>query len=384
MSRRFVLLDRDGTINEERHHLSDPGEVALIPGSAEALTRLRDELGMGIVIVTNQAEIGRGNLTVEALQRIHERLLALLATTGAGVDAIEVCPHRPEEGCDCRKPATGLARAAAERFGFDLADSFVIGDHASDMGLGRAVGATTVLVRTGHGVEEAGAAAPLADHVADDLAGAVAIIAGLLGEEGRVDPIQAQYRARAYLADAASAMAGLTEACLEDILAAAEILVTSFRSGGTLLICGNGGSAADAQHLATEFVSALTLDHLRPAMRAIALTTDTSALTAIANDFGVERMFSRQVEAIGNPGDVLLAISTSGNSANILAAAEAARTRAMPVIALTGASGGRLAPMADVAVRVPSTATAHIQECHLAIEQLLALLAERALHPDPS
>ena len=173
----------------------------------------------------------------------------------------------------------------------------------------------------------------------------------------------------------------VTDTCLEDIVAASEILIESFRAGGTLLICGNGGSAADAQHLATEFVSALTLDRIRPAMRAIALTTDSSALTAIANDFGVDRMFARQVEAIGRAGDVLLAISTSGNSANVLAAAESARAQAMRVVALTGASGGGLAPLADVAVRVPSTVTAHIQECHLAIEQLLASLAERAIHP---
>jgi len=197
-----------------------------------------------------------------------------------------------------------------------------------------------------------------------------------------VEQIQARDRALGYLADAAQTMAALTEACLDDILAASEIVIDAFRAGGALLICGNGGSAADAQHLATEFVSALTPDHTRPAMRAIALTTDTSALTAIANDFGVERMFARQVEAIGVAGDVLLAISTSGNSTNVLAAAQTARSRAMPVIALTGGSGGGLAPMADVAVRVPSTETAHIQECHLAIGQLLALLAERAIYPD--
>jgi D-sedoheptulose 7-phosphate isomerase len=118
-------------------------------------------------------------------------------------------------------------------------------------------------------------------------------------------------------------------------------------------------------------------------MRAIALTTDSSALTAIANDFGVERMFARQVEALGRAGDVLLAISTSGNSANVLAAAAAARAGGLRVIALTGASGGALAPEADVAIRAPSTETGHIQECHLAIEQLLALLAERAMYPDP-
>jgi len=199
-----------------------------------------------------------------------------------------------------------------------------------------------------------------------------------------VEPTDPRDRARDYLTDAAGVMVAVTDTCLEDIVAASEILIESFRAGGTLLICGNGGSAADAQHLATEFVSALTLDHVRPAMRAIALTTDSSALTAIANDFGVERMFARQVEAIGRAGDVLLAISTSGNSPNVLAAAESAHAQGMRVVALTGASGGGLAPLADVAVRVPSTVTAHIQECHLAIEQLLALLAERAIHPAAS
>ena len=199
-----------------------------------------------------------------------------------------------------------------------------------------------------------------------------------------MEPTDPRDRARDYLTDAAGVMVAVTDTCLGDIVAASEILIETFRAGGALLICGNGGSAADAQHLATEFVSALTLDHVRPAMRAIALTTDSSALTAIANDFGVERMFARQVEAIGRAGDVLLAISTSGNSPNVLAAAESAHAQGMRVVALTGASGGGLAPLADVAVRVPSTVTAHIQECHLAIEQLLALLAERAIHPAAS
>jgi D-sedoheptulose 7-phosphate isomerase len=116
----------------------------------------------------------------------------------------------------------------------------------------------------------------------------------------------------------------------------------------------------------------------------VALTTDTSLLTAIANDFGVEQMFARQVASIGRVGDVLIAISTSGDSANVLRAAEEARSRGLKTVALTGASGGRLAPLADVAVRIPSAVTAHIQECHLAVEQLLALLVERDLYPHPA
>jgi len=198
-----------------------------------------------------------------------------------------------------------------------------------------------------------------------------------------VDRDDATGRARTYLTETSHLMRAVIDSCLDDIVSAAERISTAFASGGTLLICGNGGSAADAQHLATEFVSTLTLDHPRPAMRAIALTTDTSLLTAIANDFGAEGVFARQVEAIGRPGDSLLAISTSGNSANILMAAERAGAAGLTVIALTGRSGGRLAPLADVAIRIPSTVTAHIQEAHLAVEQLLALITERELYPEP-
>jgi D-sedoheptulose 7-phosphate isomerase len=186
---------------------------------------------------------------------------------------------------------------------------------------------------------------------------------------------------RSYLQDASDLLSAARDACVDDVARAADRIIGALRSGGRLLICGNGGSAADAQHLAAELVSTLTLDHMRPPIPAIALTTDTSILTAIANDFGVEGMFARQVEALGRSGDVLVAISTSGRSPNIIAGAKAAHERGLSVIALTGESGGDLAPLADVAIQVPSTTTAHIQECHLAIEQLLALVVERALYP---
>jgi D-sedoheptulose 7-phosphate isomerase len=171
------------------------------------------------------------------------------------------------------------------------------------------------------------------------------------------------------------------EACVDDVAEAARLLAGSLRAGGKVLLCGNGGSAADAQHLATELVGTLTLDRIRPSIPAIALTTDTSVLTAVANDFGIERMFARQVESLGAPGDALVAISTSGTSPNVLAAVEEARARGLSVVALTGATGGKLAPMADVAIRVPSDVTAHVQTAHLAIEHALALLIERELHP---
>jgi D-glycero-D-manno-heptose 1,7-bisphosphate phosphatase len=181
MSRRFVLLDRDGTINEEREHLADPDDVALIPGAARAIRTLRDELDYGIVCVTNQADVGRGRLPRSTLAEINARLEALLEADGASLDAIFVCPHRPEDGCGCRKPAPGLALDAATRFGFDPSSAFVIGDHAGDVGLGEAIGATTVLVLTGHGPDEVERVGARADHVVPDLLAAVAIIASLEG-----------------------------------------------------------------------------------------------------------------------------------------------------------------------------------------------------------
>src|SRR5262245_8786154 len=142
--------------------------------------------------------------------------------------------------------------------------------------------------------------------------------------------------------------------CAGSIARAAEMIAGVFLSSGKLLLCGNGGSAADCQHMAAEFVGRFSKDLDRRALPAIALTTDTSFLTAFGNDSGFEGIFQRQVEAVGNPGDVLIAISTSGNSPNVIRAVEAARKRRMSTIALTG-NVRRLSAMADVPIAVPST-----------------------------
>ncbi len=146
------------------------------------------------------------------------------------------------------------------------------------------------------------------------------------------------------------------------------------RNGGKLLFAGNGGSAADAQHLAAEFVNRFQRD--RRAFAAIALTTDTSILTSIGNDSGYEHVFSRQIEALGRPGDLLVAISTSGNSPSILSAVAAARQAGMGTVALTGGSGGRLAAAADQAFIVPSATTARIQETHITLGHAICALVE--------
>ena len=190
-------------------------------------------------------------------------------------------------------------------------------------------------------------------------------------------------RVRAYLEEMADTAHRAAEACAEDVARAAELLVNALLDGGRILLCGNGGSAADSQHLAAEFVSTLTVENRRPAIPALALTTDTSILTAIANDFGFESVFARQVEALGRAGDVLIGISTSGDSANVTRAFEQAQSQELRTIALTGETGGMLAPMADVAIRVPSSEASHIQECHIGIGQLLAFMVEEMLYPKP-
>ena len=146
---------------------------------------------------------------------------------------------------------------------------------------------------------------------------------------------------------------------------AGEIILNTLKTGGKLMLCGNGGSAADSQHIATEFV--VRYQKTRRALPAIALTTDTSILTAHSNDFEFDTVFSRQIEALGNKGDCLIAISTSGNSRNILAAVDAAQALGIAVIGLTGGSGGKLTGMADCSIVVPSDVTARIQEMHILI-----------------
>jgi D-sedoheptulose 7-phosphate isomerase len=178
----------------------------------------------------------------------------------------------------------------------------------------------------------------------------------------------------------AAAVTEAMSARATDIARAAAMVAESFQRGGKLLLCGNGGSAADCQHLAAEFVSQLTKEVTRPGLPAIALTTDTSYLTAYANDFGFDGVFARQIEALGTAGDVLMAISTSGSSRNVLAAVDAARRKAIAVVALLG-NDGPLAAAADVAIQVPSRDTQLIQQVHLAVEHLICHLVEQALYP---
>lgn len=190
-------------------------------------------------------------------------------------------------------------------------------------------------------------------------------------------------RAKAHLLESAELKRQMADSGLETVLKAASLIANSFRSGHKLLLCGNGGSAADCQHMATEFVGRLTKDYQRPGLPAIALTTDTSFITAHANDIDFADIFARQVEALGVAGDVLLGISTSGNSPNVLQAIQRASRSGLTTIGLTG-NGGKLLNLADVCISIPSLDTQYIQEAHLTIEHILCDLVEVSLRGSSS
>ncbi len=165
-----------------------------------------------------------------------------------------------------------------------------------------------------------------------------------------------------------------------DVARAADIIIEALSGGGTVFLCGNGGSASDAQHIAAELAGRLGRE--RPGMSAVALTVNSSVLTALSNDYGYERVFARQVEALGRPGDVLVGLSTSGGSLNVVEALKTARENGLRTIALTGERGGPVADASDVAIRAPSRRTQLVQELHIAMGHALCEVIEDVLHPE--
>jgi D-sedoheptulose 7-phosphate isomerase len=172
-------------------------------------------------------------------------------------------------------------------------------------------------------------------------------------------------------------VAGALRSLAPEVDRVVNVVARSLAAGGTLLVCGNGGSAADAQHIAAELTGRFFRD--RKPLRALALHGNTSSLTAIANDYGYDHVFAREIGAHGREGDVLLAISTSGNSLNVVRAIETAHEKRMTVVGLTGESGGKMAELCDICLCVPSQSTPRIQECHILIGHTICELLERIL-----
>jgi phosphoheptose isomerase len=386
--KRFAVVDRDGAIIVQKRYLSSPDEVELLPNAAAGIRRLR-ELGLGVVVATNQSPVGRGYFGMDAVDRVNSRMAALLAAEGATIDRFYICPHTPDDACACRKPNPGLLLQASLDFAFDPAAAFVIGDKDCDIDMGRNCGSTTFLVETGYGREHLAKGWAKPDFVVRDLAEAANYIDGILKDSSMETAEQALVvgaaeRLRKHLLGSIAAKRRVLEECEPAILAAAGVIASSITAGGKMLLCGNGGSAADCQHIAGEMVSVLNQNFPRPGLAAIAMTTDSSILTASANDFGYDGVFERQVQALGKPGDVVVGISTSGNSENVLRALCYAGRNGMRTIGMTGASGGRMAEESEIAIKVPSACVQHIQEAHITIGHILCDLVERTLFPAQS
>jgi D-sedoheptulose 7-phosphate isomerase len=359
---RHVILDRDGVLNREAPGggwVTRPEDWVWEAGALEALSSLAGA-GIRVSVATNQSGIGRGEVSADAVDEVHRRMEREADAAGGRIDAIFQCSHGPDDGCDCRKPAPGLIHAAVEAAGVPPAETIVVGDDVRDLRAARAAGVRAVLVRTGKGMATEAQLGDSGVRIYDNLAAFARAIVTERPAEPRdsallVD-IREIFERHRRVMDAAS------ESLPEVLERVVEAASACLHAGGRLLVCGNGGSAADAQHLAAELVCRFRSD--RAAIPAIALTTDTSSLTAIANDYGFERVFARQVEALARPGDMLVAISTSGNSANVVEAARQAKAAGCTVVALTGASGGRLADEVHLLVAAPSDEVARIQEVH--------------------
>ena len=181
------------------------------------------------------------------------------------------------------------------------------------------------------------------------------------------------------LVESADLKMRIAEKCIEDIINAGEMISESLKTDNKVMLCGNGGSAADCQHIAGELVVRLTSERNRKALPAIALTTDTSIITACSNDFGYEYIFSRQVEAHGNEGDVLIGYSTSGNSQNVINAIEKAKEMKVKTISLLGGEGGKAKEMSDIDIIIPSDQVCRIQEGHFTVGHILCDLVEKLL-----
>lgn len=369
----YVILDRDGVLNREapaRGYITSVDQFEWLPGALQGLAALH-RAGVRVAVATNQSCIGRGLASVADIEAIHAHMRAAAEAAGGRIDHVFYCPHAPQDGCNCRKPAADLIQQAFAAGGVGKSETLVVGDDARDLQAGWRAGIAVALVRTGKGRATEREVRGLAIPTYNDLPTlAQAIVTGTFPTASwSVMSVNRIFNEHARVL--AAALESLPPV-LERI---SHVVHTCYMQGHKVLACGNGGSAADAQHLVAELVGRFREE--RRGLPAIALSSDGPTLTALANDYGYERVFARQVEAHAQPGDVLFAISTSGNSASVVEAARTARGLGCTVVAMTGEGGGRLAECADILLCVPSSVVARIQELHgLSIHAIAELLDE--------
>lgn len=396
MLRPALFLDRDGVINADTGYVHTREEFVFLPGIF-SLVRAARAAGHLVVVVTNQAGIGRGYYSEAQFHELMDWVKARFREQGGDLDAVYFCPDHPAHGIGryrrdsaWRKPGPGMLLQAAREHGIDLTRSVMVGDSPKDMEAGRAAGIGTLLYVGGEGSPEgARKVADLAGVEAALFPGPTEVEAGGVMRKSHIQKVVAGCPAAGSLADALAASVAMLAECV--------------RSGGKILVCGNGGSAADAEHIVGELMKGFLLPrplldkeaaaleaafpgeaealrvNLQRAVPAVSLVASVSLATAFANDVAAEYIFAQQVFGLGKPGDVLWGISTSGNSRNILHAMRVARAYGVRTLGFTGRDGGAMAMLSDVEVRVPLWETPAIQELQLPLHHAVCAELEAEL-----
>ena len=391
---KAIFLDRDGVINKYVGFLRKTEQFELIEGVSKAIKKI-NQLGYLTVVITNQPVIARGEVTYEKLKEIHNKMETLLGKEGAYLDGIYFCPHHPDSGfkgeikelkinCDCRKPKPGLLLQAEKDLNIDLKQSWMIGDGKIDILAGKNAGCKTALI----GGEDFGQ-----DITVDSLLAFVDKVVGKTMYKEVDEKIMSHI-------DFLIERYPVLQSCKEDILKAYFLLEEAYRTEHKLLVVGNGGSAADSEHIVGELMKGFKLprkldenlkerllredeklgsilaEKLQGTLPAIALDGHLALSTAYMNDCEPLLGFAQQVNGYGKTGDVFLGISTSGNSKNIIYAAITAHAKELKVIGLTGERKSRLSDIADVCIKVPRTEAYMVQELHLPVYHCLCLMLE--------
>lgn len=382
-----VLLDRDGTIIEDTGYVGRTQDVRFLEGAIEAIARL-NAAGVPVAVVTNQAGVARGYYELEDVQLVHKHMATEMAVHGAHVDLWLFCPYHPDGTVPAfarasadRKPGPGMAHAAAAALDLDLTASWVVGDSACDVGLARAVGARALWI------DGSGDATETDVRRVPDLATAVDTVLAELSRP-RADAPEVAFPARRYEDGASYARQytreldlALSSIDLGEVERAARFLTDAYLEDRAVFSCGNGGSASIANHFQCDHVKGVRVG-TGLTTRVTSLSTNVEVFSAIANDIGYDAVFEHQLESQARRGDVLVVISSSGRSPNVVRALKWARDHDMRTIALTGFAGAPARDIADVSVHVDSHNYGVIEDAHQACMHLLAQYVRQSLMSD--
>ncbi|MDU1906879.1 MAG: HAD-IIIA family hydrolase [Eggerthella sp.] len=376
---KCIFLDRDGTINELDGFVSDPNSIRLIPGAAQAIRRINSSDWL-CVVVTNQPVIARGECTFKQMDRIHARLSALLGEEGAYFDALYYCPHHPDKGfegevselkleCDCRKPNSGMLERAAADLGIDLKASWLIGDSTADVETGVRAGLRTILVETGEAGRDGKYEARPYGRAAD-LLGAVSQI--LDAKERRMDYRKALKR---YYEEEVAIIKSLDVDAVNRVL---NMFEEAREAKSRIYIFGNGGSAATASHFCCDFNKGVS-SVKNPAYRFECLSDNVPTMMAVANDLSYEEVFSFSLSKRIEPGDIVVGISGSGNSQNVVNALNVGRKMGARTGGFVGYDGGVIKELVDECVHIPISNMQIVEDLHMILDHsMMFVLANEA------